>query len=135
MMVNQRQERDGDLRQLRIFSGSSNPELSQRICESIGVKQGRASIDRFPDGEQLIKLEDDVRGKDCFVVQSTCPPVNDNLIQLLIFIDCLRRASAERLTRSRTFSISLSMDRAGRCSITLARMPVPAFVGHAVRKP
>ena len=98
MMVNQRQERDGDLRQLRIFSGSSNPELSQRICESIGVKQGRASIDRFPDGEQLIKLEDDVRGKDCFVVQSTCPPVNDNLIQLLIFIDCLRRASAERIT-------------------------------------
>jgi ribose-phosphate pyrophosphokinase len=98
MMVNQHRETDKDLEQLRVFSGTSNPQLTKKICESIGVRQGRASIDRFPDGEQLMKLEDDVRGTDCFVVQSTCPPVNDNLMQLLIFIDCLRRASAERIT-------------------------------------
>jgi ribose-phosphate pyrophosphokinase len=56
------------------------------------------NVDRFPDGEVIIKLEDDVRGRDCFIVQSTCPPVNENLMELLIFIDCLRRASARRIT-------------------------------------
>ncbi len=91
-------ENNGDLGRLRIFAGSSVPDLADRICKSIGIRRGRVAIDRFPDGEQLIKLEDDVRGKDCFIVQSTCPPVNDNLVQLLIFIDCLRRASADRIT-------------------------------------
>ncbi len=83
---------------LEIFSGSASTELSAHICEYLGVQRGRALIDRFPDGETLIKLEDDVRGRDCFVVQSTRPPVNDNLMELLIFIDCLRRASANRIT-------------------------------------
>jgi ribose-phosphate pyrophosphokinase len=60
--------------------------------------QGRAKIDRFPDGETIVKLEDDVRGRDCFIVQSTGPPVNDRLMELLIFIDSLKRASARRIT-------------------------------------
>ncbi len=83
---------------LRLFGGSSNPELARRIAAHVGVELGRARIERFPDGETLVKLEDDVRGRDCFVIQSTCPPVNENLIELLIFIDCLRRASARRIT-------------------------------------
>lgn len=83
---------------LKIFGGSSNPSLACDIAASLGVKAGVAKIDRFPDGETLIKLEDDVRGRDCFVVQSTCPPVNENLMELLIFIDCLIRASARRVT-------------------------------------
>lgn len=91
-------DQDGQLKQMRIFSGTSVPDLTKRICQSIGVSLGQVIIDSFPDGEQTIKLDDDVRGKDCFVVQSTCPPVNDNLMQLLIFIDCLRRASADRIT-------------------------------------
>ena len=98
MMRGPRKDRDDDLEQIRVFSGTSVPDLTERIARSIGVGLGRVIIDRFPDGEQTIKLEDDVRGKDCFVVQSTCPPVNDNLMQLLIFIDCLRRASADRIT-------------------------------------
>ena len=83
---------------LKVFGGTGNPDLARAIAEAAGVTMGRAKIDRFPDGETLIKLEDDVRGRDCFIVQSTCPPVNENLMELLIFIDCLRRASARRIT-------------------------------------
>jgi len=83
---------------LKIFGGTSNPQLTAAICRSLGVEVGRVDCSRFPDGETIIKLEEDVRGKDCFVVQSTCPPVNENLMELLIFIDCLRRASARRIT-------------------------------------
>jgi len=83
---------------LKIFGGTSNPPLTHAIAQSLGVKVGGAKIERFPDGETLIKLEDDVRGRDCFIVQSTCPPVNETLMELLIFIDCLIRASARRIT-------------------------------------
>ena len=83
---------------LKVFGGTSNPGLTRAIAKALGVEVGLANIDRFPDGEMLIKLEDDVRGRDCFVVQSTSPPVNENLMELLIFIDCLRRASARRIT-------------------------------------
>jgi len=83
---------------LRLFGGTSNPDLAAKIAGHIGIALGRARIERFPDGETLVKLEDDVRGRDCFVVQSTCPPVNEHLMELLIFIDCLRRASARRIT-------------------------------------
>jgi ribose-phosphate pyrophosphokinase len=83
---------------LRIFSGSANPDLAGKVCEYLGKPVGRAKIEPFPDGETLVKLEDDVRGRDCYVIQPTCPPVNHNLMELLIFIDCLRRASAWRIT-------------------------------------
>lgn len=83
---------------LKVFGGTSNPALAKEIAAVVGVKLGSAKIDRFPDGETIIKLDEDVRGRDCFVVQSTCPPVNENLMELLIFIDCLRRASARRIT-------------------------------------
>jgi ribose-phosphate pyrophosphokinase len=84
--------------ELIIFGGSSSQELTRRICAYLGVEPGGVTISPFPDGETFIKLEDDVRGKDCFVVQSTSPPVNDNLMELLVVIDSLRRASANRIT-------------------------------------
>jgi ribose-phosphate pyrophosphokinase len=83
---------------VRVFSGRSNPALAARISEYLGLPLGRAQLDNFPDGEISLKLFEDVRGRDTFVVQSTCPPVNDNLLELLIFIDCLKRASASRIT-------------------------------------
>lgn len=83
---------------MRVFSGSANPDLTRRICEYVGISVGRANVERFPDGELLVRVEDDVRGRDCFVVQPTCPAVNDNLVELLVFIDCLHRASARRIT-------------------------------------
>lgn len=87
-------EKDG----LRIFSGTANPALTAEICKYVGIEIAEAMVEKFPDGETLVKVEDDVRGRDCFVVQPTCVPVNDNLMELLIFIDCLRRASAKRIT-------------------------------------
>jgi len=84
--------------EIKVFSGRSNPALTQAICEYLTLPQGRADIETFPDGELFVKLHEDVRGRDVFVVQSTCRPVNDNLMELLIFIDCLRRASAKRIT-------------------------------------
>ncbi|NOX58369.1 MAG: ribose-phosphate pyrophosphokinase-like domain-containing protein, partial [Planctomycetes bacterium] len=81
-----------------IFGGSGGFDMSTNICRYLDIPQGTAHLEKFPDGESFVKLEVDVRGRDCFVVQSTSPPVNDNLMQLLIFIDCLRRASANRIT-------------------------------------
>jgi len=91
------QWRAKDLKHLKIFAGSASRELTRLICRYLRIEPGLASVSPFPDGEMFLKLNDDVRGMDCFIVQSTCPPVNDNLMELLIFIDSLRRASAARI--------------------------------------
>jgi ribose-phosphate pyrophosphokinase len=83
---------------LKIFPGSSNPELTGEVCRYLGIPVGGAKVTKFPDGEKVIRIEDDVRGRDCFVVQSTCQPVDEHLMELLIYLDCLRRASAKRIT-------------------------------------
>lgn len=83
---------------LMVFGGSGGDALTKRVCKYLEIEPGQAALEVFPDGETFVKLEDDVRGRDCFVIQSTCPPVNDNLMELLIFVDCLRRASANRIT-------------------------------------
>ena len=83
---------------LRVFSGSGHPSLARDICAHMGIPLGLASMRRFPDGEIDLKIETDVRGADVFVVAPTCPPVHENLFELLTFIDCLRRASADRIT-------------------------------------
>ena len=84
--------------ELRVFSGTANVPLAQRVCDYMGTAVSSSAISCFPDGEMLVRVEDDVRGCDCFVVQPSCPPVNDNLMQLLVFLDCLHRASARRIT-------------------------------------
>jgi ribose-phosphate pyrophosphokinase len=86
------------MKDMRVFAGRSNPVLSQKVCEYLGITAGKAQLENFPDGEISLKLQDDVRGRDAFVIQSTCFPGNENLVELLIFIDCLRRASAARIT-------------------------------------
>jgi len=83
---------------LKLFSGRSNPRLAQSISEYLGIPLGKVTITPFPDGELIVKLDDDVRGRDVFIIQPTCTPVNESLMELLIFIDCARRASAERIT-------------------------------------
>ena len=83
---------------LKVFSGRGNPMLAQRICDHLGIPLGKVEVETFPDGELFVRLQDDVRGRDVFVIQPTCNPVNENLMELLIFMDCLRRASARRIT-------------------------------------
>ena len=83
---------------LAIFSGNANLELAQSICKNLKVKLQDALVGRFSEGEIRVKINENVRGKDVFIVQPTCPPSNDNLMELLIMIDALRRASAHRIT-------------------------------------
>jgi ribose-phosphate pyrophosphokinase len=93
-MINQNNP-DGEL---KVFSGRGNPALTEAICNYLEIRPGRAHAETFPDGELFVKLNDDVRGRDVFVIQPTCRPVNDNLLEMLVFMDCLRRASARRIT-------------------------------------
>jgi len=105
---------------LKVFGGTSNPALAEKIGRYLGVSLGRARIDEFPDGELVVKLDDDVRGRDVFVIQSTCHPVNRNLMELLVFIDCIRRASARRITAVLPYFGYARQDRKdeGRVQIT-----------------
>jgi ribose-phosphate pyrophosphokinase len=86
------------MRELKIFSGQANRALAEAICDHLHLKLGRISLGRFPDSEVYCKIEEDVRGRDVFLIQPTCPPVNDTLMQLLIMIDSCKRASAARIT-------------------------------------
>lgn len=83
---------------LKIFTGNSNRPLAEEICRSIGVPLGEATVTAFPDGESFVKINENIRGADVFIIQSTCPPTNHNLVELLIMIDAARRASAARIT-------------------------------------
>jgi len=83
---------------LKIFTGNSNRPLAEAICRSIGEPLGEATVTSFPDGESFVKINENIRGHDVFIIQSTCPPTNHNLVELLIMIDAARRASAQRIT-------------------------------------
>jgi len=83
---------------LVIFSGNANMRLAKKICTYLNIKLGRALVTRFSDGEVRVKIGENVRGKDVFIVQPTCPPVNENIVELLVMLDALRRASPRRIT-------------------------------------
>lgn len=84
--------------EIKVFAGNSNPNLADAVCAYLEVARGAAAVRRFSDGEVLVEIEENVRGGDVFVIQSTCTPVNDNLIELLLMLDAFRRASAKRIT-------------------------------------
>jgi len=122
---------------LQVFSGNANPDLAATVCASLGIELGRAEVARFPDGEINVKIHEDVRGRDVFVVQPTCPPVNDTLMELLILIDTLRRASADRVTAVIPYYGYARKDRKdeGRVPITaklVANMLVRAGINRLV---
>ena len=83
---------------MKLFGGTSNPQLTLEVCNYLGIHPGKITAKNFSDGEIQIEIHENIRGKDVFVLQSTCTPVNDNLMQLLIIMDALRRASAKRVT-------------------------------------
>jgi ribose-phosphate pyrophosphokinase len=84
--------------EIKLFGGTSNPALTLEVCEYLGTKPGKILAKTFSDGEIQVEIGENIRGRDVFVIQSTCTPVNDNLMQLLIIMDAMRRASAERVT-------------------------------------
>src|SRR4051812_50076600 len=89
--------------EMKVFSGTANRELAQRICDYIGTPLGQATLSSFPDGETYVKFEENIRGRDVFIIQPTSPPVNEHLMELLIMVDAARRASADRITAGVSF--------------------------------
>jgi ribose-phosphate pyrophosphokinase len=87
-----------DADRLKVFTGRANPGLAQKICDYLQIPLGRGRTELFPDGELIVRAEEDVRGRDCFVIQPTSHPVNAHLMELFIWIDTLKRASAQRVT-------------------------------------
>lgn len=108
------------MRELKVFSGRANPQLARSICEFLNLPLGEASLGKFPDSENYCKIEEDIRGRDVFLVQPTSAPVNDNLIELLIMIDSCKRASASRITAVMPYFGYARQDRKdeGRVPIT-----------------
>lgn len=106
---------------LKVFSGSANPHLAQEICWYLDIPLGRVDLGRFPNGEIRVRIEESVRGCDVFVIQPTSPPANDHLMELLIMIDALHRASAERITAVIPFYGYCKQDRK-----TKGREPISA---------
>ena len=96
---------------MKIFAGNSNRPLADSICTTIGIEPGKIMLKAFPDGETFAKIEENVRGEDVFVVQSSCPPTNHHLMELFIIIDALKRASADRITAVMPFYGYARQDR------------------------
>ena len=113
-----------DVTDLMVFTGNANPDLARKIVEQLGMTLGDASVDQFSDGEIAVELHVNVRGRDVFVVQPTCAPTNDNLMELIVMVDALRRASAGRITAVVPYFGYARQDRRVRS----ARVPITAKV-------
>ncbi len=109
---------------MMVFTGNANPELAQKVASRLYLSLGKADVGQFSDGEVAVELNENVRGKDVFVLQSTCAPTNDNLMELIVMIDALRRASAQRITAVVPYFGYARQDRRVRSS----RVPISAKV-------
>src|SRR4030095_3236912 len=109
---------------MRVFTGNANPKLAEAVCRHLNVSLGRAVVGRFSDGEVMVELLQNVRGRDVFILQSTCAPTNDTLMELLIMVDALKRASAARITACIPYFGYARQDRRPRS----ARMSISAKV-------
>ena len=109
---------------MMVFTGNANPELAQKVVERLDIPMGKAHVGRFSDGEVSVEIQENVRGKDVFIIQSTCAPTNDNLMELIVFADAMRRASATRITAVIPYFGYARQDRRPRS----ARVPISAKV-------
>ncbi|WP_018276954.1 ribose-phosphate pyrophosphokinase [Teredinibacter turnerae] len=109
---------------LMVFSGNANPELAEKVCAKLGIPLGDVTVDKFSDGEILVELKQNVRGSDVFVIQPTCAPTNDNIMELMVIVDALRRSSAGRITAVVPYFGYARQDRRVRS----ARVPITAKV-------
>ena len=116
---------------LKVFSGNAHPDLAKEICGHLSVSLGQADVGRFPDGEVRVQLGENVRGTDVFVVQPTCRPVNDSLVELLIVLDALRRASARRVTAVMPYYGYARQDRKDRPRVPISSKLVADLITSA----
>lgn len=107
-----------------VFSGNANPVLAERVVESLDIQLGKATVSHFSDGESFVEILENVRGRDVFVIQPTCDPTNDNIMELMVMVDALRRASAYRITAVIPYFGYSRQDRRVRS----ARVPISAKV-------
>ncbi len=105
---------------LKVFTGNAHPALAREICADLGVPLGKAHVGRFPDGEVRLQIQENVRGADVFVIQPTCRPVNDNLVELLVMLDALSRASANRITAVMPYFAYARQDRKDRPRVPIS---------------
>lgn len=110
--------------EIMVFNGNANHDLAQRIAENLKTHLGKASVNHFSDGETLVEIEENVRGRDVFIIQSTCAPANDNLMELMLLADALRRASAVKITAVVPYFGYARQDRRVRS----ARVPITAKI-------
>jgi ribose-phosphate pyrophosphokinase len=109
---------------MRIFTGNANPKLAEAVCRHLNISLGRAVVDKFSDGEVMVELLENVRGRDVFVLQSTCLPTNDNLMEIMVMVDALKRSSAARITAAIPYFGYARQDRRPRA----ARVAISAKV-------
>ncbi|MDO8312676.1 MAG: ribose-phosphate diphosphokinase [Sideroxyarcus sp.] len=109
---------------MMVFTGNANPKLAQSVARHLGIHLGRATVSRFSDGEVMVEIMEHVRGKDVFILQSTCAPTNDNLMEIMVMVDSLRRASAARITAAIPYFGYARQDRRPRS----ARVAITAKV-------
>ena len=109
---------------LMVFTGNANPELAAGVASELGIPLGKAVVTRFSDGEIMVEINENVRGKDVFVLQSTCAPTNDNLMEVMLMVDALKRASAGRITAAIPYYGYARQDRRPRS----ARVAISAKV-------
>src|SRR5437899_398562 len=117
--------------EMKVFSGTANRELAERICKYIGVPLGQATISSFPDGETYVMIEENVRGRDVFLIQPTSPPSNEHLMELLIMVDAARRASADRITAVIPFFGYARQDRIDQPRVPITAKLVANFLNAA----
>jgi ribose-phosphate pyrophosphokinase len=116
---------------IQVFTGNANPELSHEICKHLGIEMGRAMIRSFADGEIYLQIQENVRGADVFVIQPTCTPVDSNLMELLLMIDALKRASAERITPVLPYYGYARQDRKDKPRVPISARLVAALLETA----
>ena len=117
---------------MMVFSGNANPKLAQAESQYLNIPLGQATVTRFSDGEVMVQLLDNVRGKDVFILQSTCAPTNDNLMELMIMVDALKRASARRVTAAIPYYGYARQDRRPRSTRVAISAKVVANMLQAV---
>ena len=116
---------------LKIFTGNANPALAQEICQALGMELGRAMVRQFSDGEIYLQIKENVRGEDVFIIQPTCTPVERNLMELLLMMDALKRASAERITAVLPYYGYARQDRKDKPRVPISARLVAALLETA----
>ena len=116
---------------LKVFSGSAHPELAKQICEFLGVSLGQARLRRFPDSEVSFQIDENIRGTDVFIVQPTCAPVDQHLVELLVMVDAFRRSSASRITAVLPYYGYARQDRKDKPRVPISAKLVANLVSAA----